>query len=577
MKKFLANAMAISTLASLTCGLSACNLGTSVVEGIDATKTQLYIASYAGGNGYKWLDDVEVRFEEMYKDKSFEDGKQGVQVIIEHSKYITENTVAGAATNDYDLFFVNNVEYYEMAATGIIKDITDLLTSENPFDGKTIAGKFSDTANAMLEYNGKYYGLPNNGFIDGVSYDADLFNEQKLYFSNQLDTNDTTYPGTNKFVTARNATNLSCGPDAVYGTYDDGLPSSYQEFYKLMDRMVKGTSGKKIYPFAFTGVSTQYTNMLMSALARNYVGAKGWSTNFDFTSSGEKVEIVESFKNGKPVVKEVELTEDNAYLIKSSLGLYYASEFCQKVFSNEQYYDPVCASKSSTNLATQERFLKSGWDNASPTPIAMLIDGSYWFNEANMEGIVDRAKKFDPDGENKIKDVRYMPMPHQYEGTVTPQNEPIPQVLVDTSRSMAVMSAYTPKEHEEVAELFLQFCYSDAELERAELLNNGISRELNYDTSNIQSQLALYAVYLNQMTQQSKDCGAYRSCMTQHPIYMKDVYYWSTGSSRDYWVTQLDAAYGEVYTAFYATGCTAIQYFQGLAITEDEWKTTFLP
>ena len=78
MKKILANVMAISTLASLTCGLSACKIGTSVVEGIDATKTQLYIASYAGGNGYKWLDDVEVRFEEMYKDKEFEEGKRGL-------------------------------------------------------------------------------------------------------------------------------------------------------------------------------------------------------------------------------------------------------------------------------------------------------------------------------------------------------------------------------------------------------------------------------------------------------------------------------------------------------------------
>lgn len=575
MRKILANTMAVGLVVGLASGFSAC--GKSVVEKIDGDKTQLYIASYAGGNGYKWLDDVELRFEDMYKDTSFEEGKTGVQVIVEHSKYITENTVAGAATNDYDLFFVNNVEYYEMASTGTIKDITDLVKAENPFDGKTILSKFSDTANEMLNYKDKYYALPNNGFIDGISYDADLFNEQKLYFSNELDTSDTTYPGTNKFVTTRDATNLSCGPDAVYGTYDDGLPSSYQEFYKLMDVMVKGSSGKKIYPFAFTGVSTQYTNMLMAALARNYVGAKGWSTNFDFNSSGEAVEIVTGFQNGEPIVDEVVLTEDNAYLIKSSLGLYYASEFCQKVFSNEQYYDPVCAAKSSTNLATQERFLKSGWDNASPTPIAMLIDGSYWFNEANMEGIVERAAKFDPDGENKIKDVRYMPLPHQYEGTVTPQNTPVPQVLVDTSRSMAVMSAYIPQEHEEVAELFLQFCYSDAELEKAVLLNNGISRELNYDTSNIQDQLSSYAVYLEQMTRQSKENGAYRSSMTQHPINIKDPYYWSTGSARDYWKTQLDATYGEVYTAFYATGCTAIQYFQGLAITEDEWLTNFLP
>ena len=574
MKKFLANVLSIVMISGLACGIAAC--GTTVEVEVDKDKTQLYIGSYNGGGGYKWLDSAKERFEEKYADTSFEDGKTGVQVIIEHAKSYTGD--AAISSSDNDLFFVGSATYYDLVSSKSLMDITDVVTEVNTFDNKTIESKFNDETKNALKVNEKYYALPYYEYFGGITYDSDLFNNNRLYFSNSVDNSDTKYPGTNAFVTVKDATNLSCGPDALYGTYDDGLPSTYQEFYKLMDKMIKGTGGKKITPFAFPGGNVHYTNFLLHALAANYVGADGWGATFDFDSNGKEVEIVTGFKDGKPtVVKEV-ITEENAYKLKSSLGLYYASEFCSKVFTNSQYYDTTCASETSTNLATQERFMKSGWDSSSPTPIAMLIEGSYWYNESQQEGIFERAAKLNPYGNNEIKNVKFMPLPHQYEGTITPKEAseaPVSQVLVNQGNTYAIISANTPSNHVEVAKLFLAFCYSDDELEKAELSNNGIARGLNYSTSNIQSELSPYAKNLNEMRTQAIANNTVLKSIAQNDIYIKGGKYFALSTTSEYWMSTLDIPYANVYTAFYSKNCSGQTYFEGLAMSEDVWRSKY--
>lgn len=570
MKKIISNVMALAMMAGLTLGVTAC--GQTVVEDVDETKTQLYIGSYNGGGGYKWLDDAAERFEEKYASESFESGKTGVQVIVDHAKNYGGKTLG----NDNDVVFLNGAMYYELITDKLVMDITDVVTEVSTFDNKTIESKFDDETKAALKVDGKYYALPYYEYFNGVSYDADLFNENKLYFSDEEDKSDTTYPGTNKFVTVKNATNLSCGPDTVFGTYDDGLPSTYQEFYKLMDKMIKGTGGKKITPFAFR--NSHYTNFLMHALAANYVGADGWSANVEFDSNGKEVEIVTGFNGNQPNVEKVVLTKENANKIKSSLGLYYAAEFCQKVFSNTQYYDIEAAKESSTHLTVQERFMKSGWDSSSPTPIAMLIEGSYWYNEAEQEGIFDRARKLDPNRQNGIKDVKFMPMPHQYAGTVTPSEDgkAVSQVLMNTGCAYAVVSKDIPREHVEAAKLFLSFCYSDEELEKAELSNNGIARGLNYSTDNIQDELSDYAKSLNLMRVQAQENKTVLKNIAQNSIYMKNSKYFKLSTDSDYWQCSLDTDYPHVYRAYDTARCSAKEYFLGLAISDNTWKNSYL-
>ena len=354
---------------------------------------------------------------------------------------------------------------------------------------------------------------------------------------------------------------------------------AYQEFYKLMDKMIKGTGGKKITPFAFPGGHTHYTNFLPHALAANYVGADGWRANIEFDSNGKEVEIVTGFNGNQPIVENIVLTKENANKINSSLGLYYASEFCQKVFTNTQYYDLECANESSSNLATQERFIKSGWDPSSPTPIAMLIEGSYWYNEAEQEGIFDRARKLDPNKQNGIKDVKFMPMPHQYAGTVKPSEnseDAVSQVLMDTGSAYAVVNKDIPSEHVEVAKLFLSFCYSDDELEKAELSNNGIARGLNYSTDNIQDELSDYAKTINAMHAQAEENKTIIKNIAQNSIYMKNSTYFKLATNSEYWTCSLDTEYPNVYGAYDTARCSAKEYFLGLAISDNTWTNSYL-
>ena len=78
---------------------------------------------------------------------------------------------------------------------------------------------------ALTAKNGSYYALPHYEIYTGLVYDADLFTEKAFYFAKGGGWTD-------------EDSEKSCGPDGIYNTYDDGLPSSYEEFYKMMDKMV---------------------------------------------------------------------------------------------------------------------------------------------------------------------------------------------------------------------------------------------------------------------------------------------------------------------------------------------------
>ena len=77
--KFLALALAGVTMLSF----GACGGGGGTTA--DENKTALYIRYYNAGFGNRWLTAAEERFEKMYENVSFEQGKTGVDIIIDPS------------------------------------------------------------------------------------------------------------------------------------------------------------------------------------------------------------------------------------------------------------------------------------------------------------------------------------------------------------------------------------------------------------------------------------------------------------------------------------------------------------
>ena len=198
---------------------------------IDDTKTQLYVFSYNGGVGNEWFDHTIESFEAKYADVSFEDGKLGVQVIPDKQKDAGTSMVDSFKNKNIDVVFNETVRYNEWVTKGNLKDISDIVLGENELDGnKRIVDKIpEDKKAALTAKDGKYYALPHYEAFRGVVYDVDLFKQKKLYFAADRSVDD--------FILTDNATK-SAGPDGKTGTYDDGLPATYTEFWQLCDKMV---------------------------------------------------------------------------------------------------------------------------------------------------------------------------------------------------------------------------------------------------------------------------------------------------------------------------------------------------
>ncbi len=573
MKKLITHILAFSMLAGVALSAASC---VKTIRKIDKDKTQLYIANYNGGTSYGWLEDSIARFEEKYKDYEFEPGKKGAQIFLDSNKSYSGAALATSvpANDDYEIYFSSAVPYEDLVSANALLDITDLVTKTvNEQDGKTIESKISQPYKDALLVDGKYYGIPlYEAYTSAVTYDAGVFKDKNLYFSNKVDGADAVYPGTNAFVTNVNDTK-SCGPDGVYGNYDDGLPSTYHEFYKLMDRMVNHSS---VTPFVFTGHSSHYTNQLPGALFANYVGKDAASTVYDFDSNGKEVEIVTGFTGNTPNVTKMVLTVDNANKIKSSLGLYYAAEFCAKVFSDSRYYDTTSAAKTYTNLMAMERFMKSGLDGGKY--IGMIIEGNWWYNEAKAANLFESLKTSYASTYQK-KDFRYMPLPHQYAGTVTPREaeDALAPVILDQGGSYAFINANIPNNHVKLAKAFLSFIYGDEELITATKGTNGVIKAVDYDLTEVINDANPYAKSVLEMRAEAKRMDTFDNAFSTHPIYVNNKLDWSFTTTGRFFMSNANGRETQdVLSAFSASKKpTAREYFEGFAVKDQDWNIKF--
>ena len=245
MKKAMKKLLSIILLVGIMCiALTACadpediggiggDANTSAVEELnnqeaDETKAQLYISNFNGGYGSVFLTKAIKRFCEMYKDTEFLPGTKGVQIWIDTHKGIKADSMVDSRD---EIYFLENMNYYDMLYSGHLLDITDIATEKLTAYGETqsIEDKIPQTYRDYFKTSqGKYYALPH--YISGyhITYDIDLMDKNALFLSDEGEFNCTS-----------SSTNLSSGPDGQKGTYDDGLPATYAEFYELCDNMIR--------------------------------------------------------------------------------------------------------------------------------------------------------------------------------------------------------------------------------------------------------------------------------------------------------------------------------------------------
>lgn len=546
----LAMVMALSAISFTGCG----GQGGDTAE-TDSKATHLSVMNYDGGVGSKWLENAKAKFEEKYADVSFEEGKTGVVIDINNEKNDAAN---GVTTTSYAVWFTEGVKYNDLISSGQVMDISDIVTESlseisGGSDSSTIEAKLTEEQKeALTAIDGKYYVLPHYELYTGLVYDVDLFENYGYYFS------------ANGGFTS-NADEKTVGPDGVKGTRDDGLPSSYEELYTLMDKMV----ADGVTPFTWTITPENYVNDLFAGLTVAYAGKDEFMLNFNLDSSKSNTQatIIESFNGDVPVETKVDITEQNGYLLSEMAGKYYAYELLEKIMSSDGYHTKL--DKSTSHMDVQEKYILSSL-KAEESPIAMMIEGNYWYNEAT-EAIKRSVNTYKTQAENRR--FGWMPLPVQYSGSVTEGNGKTNTVL-ETNNSFAFINAKYQDDEviSNLAKLFLQFCYTDEALVDFSI-DTGVPKGVTYTIP--EERLSEIDNYFQQDVLQTK--------MTSDVVYPYSANSVFVNNQGDFMFLQHSSVWGstisgQTFANYYVankSGITAQDYFLNSFTTPEDWESKY--
>ena len=432
--------------------LAACNES----DEIDDTKTQLYVYNFDGGFGHEWLDSAASRFAERYKDYSFEEGKKGVQFHFTNTKAGTGGMSNVVETSSEDIFFVEAAFMPELISRGLVLDITDIVTEDMSEFGesKSIESKMDGDQKSWFGYNDRYYGVPHYEAYWGITYNVDLFDEYGLYLAAEENN------GNGGFI-INDDDQRTLGPDGKTGmidgvdySADDGLPATYEEFYKLC-----GYMESEITPFIWTGKNITYPDYsILGSFTAEYEGYA--KTKLNFTFDGE-ADIVSSVTNGVPDIVQEDISVNNGYLLFRQPGRYYSLSFLDTIIDND-WYSGDSYKGTTEHLVAQSTYIKSGIVNGSEK-IAFLLDGNWWMNEAT--SAFNALCETYPAASKENRRFAWMPLPKATDKKVGEQH-----ILVDKNNSAGFINANIAPSKTEAAKKFLQFCCTDESLKEFTLL-----------------------------------------------------------------------------------------------------------
>lgn len=482
-KKLIAVALAVCVCAPLTaCGPSGSGGGGGNDD--DKPYVSLRIDMNQGAVQYGWTKKVIKRFETAVANNKYGD-KTGVK-IVDWNPESTSSILDTAETSAYHIFLdEGDRNFSKRISSGAMVDITDVVTQPNPFDNdKIIRDKLDDEFkdSNMLTYNGKYYALPWKEFYNAMPYNVTLFDAKGFYFTDpaQSDTAFTgngSYPGSEYYFKADNPmAPKSVGLDGVAGTVDDGLPTTLEELIALC-YFIKAR-GNGIFPFGCCGGNhTDYANYLLKTIIYGLSGPDAMTTWNTFEGEIEIVDPDNPYTSQKlwgmsdtyvPNTKTVTLShsDPNSWnLIARSSARYYATAFAKLMVEKVWISDSI-RSSTTNNIVSQECFILSNTSEAVPnSECAMLMEGSYWYSEAEYNGAFGKYESYF-EGDDR-PEFAVLPYVRGVNGTVTADET---MLVRYTSTCNAWINGNLLKNQAknqhiiDAAKDFLRFWYSDAEM-----------------------------------------------------------------------------------------------------------------
>lgn len=480
MKRNKTKFLALGLAAVLSVGVAAgCGNG-NIGKDEDSSKiTQISFRQWGGtASSTDWLQQAADRFAAEKANEPYESGKKGVKVEISTNK----DSDYTSSIPDYDILMdENEANIYDMQTRGYLADIDDLVKGLQSKIEPQLLPKFKGA-------DGRYYGLPHYSYDVSISYNVDLFKTENLYIAAPGEESVVNYKssllpassaGVN-FVFNEN-TKKSCGPNGIPNDYDDGLPSSLEEFIVLCDYI---KNKKQINPFSISDITggANYAFMLIESLWAGMVGTDAMkATTCNFTDA--EVEVVKEgalsydgtlLNTGikMPQTETVVLSDDNGYRMYDMSARYYALSFLE-LAKNKGWFK----NQQMTNTKAQEFFVLGNYNANDNDRCAMLVDSTFWYGEAVSGGTLTKYKSLSG---GKEANVSMMPMPVQLTGQVTEGNGKKPTVI-DTSATVFVNKRVEKNEglFRAVKE-FIEFLYSDAEL-KAFTETSKLTMNLKYD------------------------------------------------------------------------------------------------
>ncbi len=471
----------------------------------DATKTQLYVEVVDVGTGTKYVENLAKRFEEYVKDKSYEEGKTGVEIRLTPRKgYLSEDSFTA---KEYDVFFnYGAAALQDWIRDGHVLDITGVTEEKLTKFGETrsVKDKMFEGADNYYGRDGKIYALPNFIYTYGFSYDQQVFEDEKLYFKEG-----------GGFTNGKN-NDKAAGQDGIKGTNDDGLPRTYDEFFTLCDKMLD----KGLQPLTWTGTYRDYyLECFMQSL---HADAGGYdATRMLYTFDGEATDLIESVgTDGKLTFKpKTTITNRNGYELWSQSGIYYATSFMERMLKKNAkgnyYYDYNKQHGTYSNIEAEEDFLITPYESTSKT-IAMLVEGTYWENEIAEYGTFDYMSGTYEGASRAERRLAYMPFPKPTEELVGTGH-----TVIDDNYGVVLGNNHMDDFKKDLAREFIQFCYTDESLQESTVTTSlffSMDYKLSEENYNKLSNYGKTVADL-MMADDTKVVVA----MTKNPLYMDNI------------------------------------------------------
>ena len=435
------------------------NLGVTV-----SNPYKLSLFNFGGGYGREWLDSLIMRYKKERAGKEFViDGVtyDGVEFDVTSEK--TMMVTLATTDQHYDIVFQEQVAYNKYVDQGnIFAPMTEVLTKENPYEpGTTLEDKLTDEQKAFYKMDtdgdgagDTYYGIPHYAGYVGIIYNKNMFETKGWYFANGYAKEDLE----DGSCFTSDLSNRTAGPDGKAGTEDDGLPTTYEEFYALCSYISYTNQ-----PVSWAGkYREEYLNWFITALTANYEGLEQMSLNYNY--EGQAKNLISVADDGT-VTKLDELAingAENGYELTKQAGKYYALSFLEKI-ANEGWYSAGSFIDTYEQTYAQRDFVR-GTSNDSERA-AMLIDGVWWEMEA--DNYFDEIQQLL--GRNDKDRYGWMPLPCATEEQAQAranalQNGGAGYTLMDTHNSLCFLGKEISEGAKNIAIDFIQFAYTDASL-----------------------------------------------------------------------------------------------------------------